>query len=138
MLIIGLVAGNSLEREQVAAELEGLRKSRLGVLAMRENASGVERVRLLSQMLCFSSRNENGLILSNVSTIEEADFIRNRGGFLCHVYGRPSGEIPIRRCDLMVTANPGGIRHYLDPSEALSEIETRVAKRKRGVKWDIQ
>lgn len=131
MLIIGLVGGTEARRDAVADAFVKVGKPRLGLFALRSNADGEGRAKLLDQVVLKFSGGKfkgNGLILSHVLTAEEADLIRKNGGYLLHVDGVPSSCIPIRRNDLMVTAKPGGDRHYLDPLEALSEITQRSSR----------
>jgi hypothetical protein len=131
MLIIGLVGGTEARRDAVASAFEKVGKARLGVFALRSPAEGKERARLLDDVILKfddGKSRDMGLILSHVKTPEEAELIRMKGGHLLHVDGVPSSCIPIHRSDLMVTAKPGGDRHYLDPLEALSEITSRYSR----------
>ncbi len=137
MLIIGLVGGTELNREVVADELAKIGKSRLGVFALRSPADGTERAALLKDIILNFDHgldDDTGLVLSHVTTPEEANLIRNKGGHLLHVQGSPSKTIAIHHSDLMVTAKRGGDRHYLDPLEALSEISTRYARQRAKAK----
>lgn len=131
MLIVGLVGGTEKRRDAVAAALSGSGRSRVAVYAMYSPESGKSRAGILEKVILdfdFGRDSGRGLVLSHVKTLEESELIRDRGGFLWHVEGVPSSEIPIQRGDVMVTDKSGGIRHYLDPFEALSETMVRSAK----------
>ncbi|MCF1457388.1 MAG: hypothetical protein LPH21_07425 [Shewanella sp.] len=127
MLIIGLVGSTEARREEMAAKLSKAGKAQLGVFSLKVPRDASARLALLSSAIKgFGGKGRDwGLVLSHVTTLKEAEFIRARGGFLLHLEGRVSGEISIQRGDLMVTSRLGGYRHYLDPVEALSELTSR-------------
>lgn len=128
MLIIGLVGGCEHRREEVAQAVVGVGRARLVAYAMRVPKSGRLRADLLRDVVLkfdHGKERDRGLVLTHVKTWEEADYIRALGGQLWHVEGVPSSEIAIQRDDLMVTPRAGGVRHYLDPVEALSETMIR-------------
>lgn len=130
MLIIGLVGGTEGRRANVAAQVLASGRARMGLYSMDGLSGQRQRVYLLEGVLLNFERGrerDKGLILSHVRTLDEAKIIRDRGGFLWHVEGLPSSEIPIMRHDLLVTDRPGGVRHYLDPVEALSEAMLRYS-----------
>ena len=130
MLIIGLAGGSEARRDEIAAVFNKVGKARLGVFALRSPADGEERAKLLDNVILRfddGKSRDMALVLSHVKTLEEAELIRRKGGYLLHVDGQVSSCIPILRTDLMVTAKAGGERHYLDPLEALSEITLRYS-----------
>lgn len=128
MLIIGLVGGCERGRSDVAAAVVGAGGARLAEYSMRSPKNGRSRVKLLRDVVLnfgVSKSPDIGLVLTHVKTWEEAEYIRSLGGYLWHIEGMPSSDIAIQRCDLMVTPQSGGVRHYLDPVDALSETMMR-------------
>ena len=126
MVIIGLSGSTDASRDAVAKKVDDAKLARLVAYSLcdpRHGASlGERRAKRVNAILgdCMPS-GIDGIVLSHIRTREEADEVRRRGGFMWHVEGYPSCDVPIQREDLLVTDKDGGHRHFLDPVEALSE-----------------
>jgi hypothetical protein len=129
LLLIALSGGHPKERTEIADRLVSSGKARLAAYSMEtpsEKNAG-RRVELLRAFLdgpadaaCDPSPVD-GLVIANCLSELEAAEIRRRGGFIWHLYSRPSGSVSIRRGDLIVTDGTAGFAHVCEPLEALSE-----------------
>lgn len=134
MVIIGLSGSTDRRRDAVAKAVSESRLARLVTYALFDPVHGArlgERrsARVRDVLKDVGAARIEGVVFSQVRTREEADALRERGGFMWHVEGYPSCDVPIRRGDLLVTDQDGGHRHFLDPVEALSETLLQHAAR---------
>lgn len=131
MLVIGLVGGNQADRLRIACDLVEISKRDLSLNDLGSASAAMRRVKLLDTFLEGVDRVgpiDKGLVFPSINSYDEALRIRSKGGFLWHVQGMPSNDIPIERFDVMVTAKDGGDRHYLDVVEALGETILRARR----------
>lgn len=125
MLVIGLAGSSAESREAVAKRLHEDSGRQFVVWALLGVRAGHGRANTLARALEGAKPGRaavEGLVLTHVLTEEEAAVIRAHGGFVWHVCGVPSSHVVIRPGDLLVTETEGGVRHFLDPIEALSEV----------------
>ena len=129
MIFIGLTGGKPESRKEIAERLERFGGSRLQAWAGSDSKDNLRRVRDLTVVLNDADRNKSlgGLVVYNVSSKEEADDIRRRGGVIWHVMGLPSESVPMERDDPKVTHMQGGCRHFSDALDALSEHLFKLA-----------
>jgi hypothetical protein len=129
LLLIALSGGHPKERSEIAERLVLCGKARLAAFAMTtpsEKNVG-RRLEVLRAFLDGPADDQSkpapvdGLVIANCLSELEADEIRKRGGFVWHLYSRPSGSVSIRLGDLIVTDGNAGFSHVREPLEALSE-----------------
>lgn len=133
MVIIGITGSTAERRQAVAERAASAEQARLLVNAMlTPNPAGVSaprsRAKRVTAMVEDSRGHVDGVIFSQLLTLNEAERLRDLGGVVWHVEGTPSGEIPIELRDFLVTDVAGGERHFLDPVEALSETLLHYAR----------
>ena len=128
MLLIALSGGHPKEREEIADRLVSSGKARLAAFAQSTPSADLarRRVDILRAFLDGPSDAPapapvDGLVIAHCLSELEADEIRRRGGFIWHLYSRPSGTVHIRRGDLIVTDGHAGFSHVREPLEGLSE-----------------
>jgi hypothetical protein len=127
MLLIGLAGGSAQARDEVAGAMQEAGLCRVQAAANYETGRGVwghdKRLDWVRALVAVTPKaSVECLVFSQVLCEAEAGEIRRLGGYVCHVQGVPSGEVPIRLGDVMITRTEGGDRHYLDPVEALSQL----------------
>lgn len=129
MLLIGISGANSLAREVVAKAMKNAGVCGVSVYSdaprKRDESprSAARRLKNMNEMISATPANgAECLIISHVIYKRQASRIRELGGFVVHVEGVPSDEVPIERGDLLVTASLGGHRHFIDGEAALSEL----------------
>ncbi|MFG0501069.1 hypothetical protein ACF8GD_00180 [Pseudomonas putida] len=129
MILIGLAGGKADAREEIAKRLERFGGQRLQILPGVDSRHPGARVRYLVEALkgAESNRALGGLVAHNVTTQEEAEEIRRRGGVIWHVMGPPSESVVMERDDPKVTAMQGGCRHFLDAMDAFAEHLLSIA-----------
>lgn len=129
MLLIALSGGLPNERAEIAGRLVGSGKGRLAAFA-QPAPSAKFAMRRLAYLRAFldgpdAASDEpsavEGVVVMHCLTEEEAQEIRQRGGFVWHLYSRPSAVVRICRGDLMVADGQAGFGHVREPMEALSE-----------------
>lgn len=129
MILIGLFGGSPESREEITLNL--IRAAGSELAAFNNPPTVYEgrtpRVDALNIVLRGAGPKVKGagLVVTHVASRAEADAIRERGGHLWHVMGKPCDFVPIRAEDLPVTAMAGGCRHFLDALEAYSETLLR-------------
>ena len=131
MLVVGLVGGAMADRLKLSCDLVEISKQNLSLQDLGSFGAASRRVKVLDAVLSgveYSGPIDRGLVFPTVKSYEEAVRIRSKGGFLWHVQGTPSSDIPIERFDVMVTTKDGGDRHYLDVHEALCETILRARR----------
>lgn len=142
LLLIALSGGHPKERSEIADRLVTSGKARLAAYSMAtpsEKNAG-RRVEVLRAFLdgpADAVRDPapvDGLVIANCLSELEAAEIRRRGGFIWHLYSRPSGAVSIRRGDLIVTDGHAGFAHVCEPLEALSESCMAYLARNGGVR----
>ncbi|WP_110636283.1 hypothetical protein [Salinicola salarius] len=146
MIFIGLAGSTMARRDNMGLAIveAGMRMAggprrlvRHGICSpeptdVRDEITRARRTRELAQDM--RGTKFSGAVFTHVLTEEEARAIRDMGGEIWHVEGMPSDRVVIRRLDQMVTDTEGGSRHYLDATEALSEMVLQAAaKRPTGV-----
>ena len=129
MIIIGLAGGKPCDRNEIAQRLVRFGGARLQDWQGSESTYPGARVRDLTTCLAQAKGNRalGGLILTNVTTEQEAEEIRRHGGVMWHVMGAPSMAVPIRKGDPLVTHMHGGCRHFRDALEQFSEHLLSIA-----------
>lgn len=129
LLLIALSGGHPKERSEIADRLVNSGKARLAAFSMvtpSEKNAG-RRLEVLRTFLdgpadgSLEPAPVDGLVIANCLSELEADEVRRRGGFVWHLYSRPSGSVSIRLGDLIVTDGHAGFAHVCEPLEALSE-----------------
>lgn len=124
MLIIGLVGGCESTQASVMFQLASLFGSFGASFRLPEKAeSDIERLKLLRTL--FDPRKMAGkqrLVLGNVKTVEEVAWIREQGGYICHLKGRPSSVIRMLEGDYFATPEHISSAPYLDVQECFSQI----------------
>lgn len=129
MLLIALVGGHPRERLDIADRLVTSGKARLAAFAQATPSADCarRRVDILRAFLdgpADARRGPapvDGVVIAHCLSELETDEIRRRGGFVWHLYSRPSGTVSIHRGDLMVTDGHAGFSHVREPLEGLSE-----------------
>ncbi|WP_417788202.1 hypothetical protein [Stutzerimonas xanthomarina] len=129
MLLIGIAAANPLAREQVAKAMEAAGVCSVSCYSdtpAKANNSPREMLRRLDRLnemiKATPAKGAECLVAVHLVHEVEASRIRSLGGYVVHVEGVPSDEVPIVRGDLLVTATDGGHRHFIDGQSALSEL----------------
>lgn len=132
MLLIGIAGGNSLAREVVAKAMKDAGVCGVSIYSdepcKRYESSKTAARRLVHMNEMISATPAKGaecLVVSQVLYKPQAERIRELGGYVVHVEGVPSDEVPIVMGDLLVTATAGGNRHFVDGEAALSEFWAR-------------
>lgn len=129
MLLIGIAGANALAREQVAKAMKVAGVCRVSLYqdppaqrfaAHTEVARRMDR--LESMIAATPANGAECLVVVHVAHEQEAGRLRRLGGAVVHVEGAPSEEVRIVRGDLLVTATPGGHRHFIDGEAALSQL----------------
>lgn len=129
MLLIALSGGTPKERVEIADRLIQSRKLRLAAYAQATPSADYarRRVEILRTFLGGPAEAKrkaepvDGMVITHCLSDLEASEVRQRGGFVWHLYSRPSGTVNIRRGDLMVTDGRAGFSHVREPLEGLSE-----------------
>ena len=131
MILIGLAGGKADARAEIAKRLEQFGGRHLLPLPGLDPKTRhpATRVRYLIEALIGAEKNRalGGLLAHDVTTQEEAEEIRRRGGVIWHVMGPPSESVVMERDDPKVTAMQGGCRHFLDALDALAEHLLSIA-----------
>lgn len=124
MLIIGLVGGGDDTQASVMFQLASLFGSFGVSFRLPERSeSELDRMELLTTL--FDPRKMAGkqrLVLSNIKTVEEVAWIRQQGGYICHLKGRPSSVIRMLDGDYFATPEHVSSGAYLDVQECFSQI----------------
>lgn len=129
MLLIALSGGYPKERLEIAGRLVSSGKGPLAAYAQATPSADypARRVEILRAFLDGPSDAPaersavEGMVVAHCLTELEAAEVRQRGGFVWHLYSRPSSVVSIRQGDLMVTDGQKGFAHVYEPMEALSE-----------------
>lgn len=124
MLVIGLVGGMEKTRQAVAAQTADVSKDNVATYPQSADVKRSFRVDELRQFIGVTHNKGKALILPHILTLAEADYIREIGGYIWHLWGSKSCVIPIVWGDLMVTPKVGGDREYLqylDANEAFHQ-----------------
>lgn len=135
MLLVGIAGANPLARERVALDMQAAGVCCVSlyedVPAQRFGAHTevARRMQRLDGMISSTpAKGAQCLVAVHVVHRQEADRLRKLGGYVVHVEGVPSDEVPIVRGDLLVTATQGGHRHFIDGESALSELWVKSAQ----------
>lgn len=129
MLLIALSGGHPKERLEIADRLVSSGKGPLAAYAQATPSADypARRVEILRAFLDGPAEPVGkpspveGVVVAHCLSEPEAAEIRRRGGFVWHLYSRPSSVVNIRLGDLMVTDGHAGFSHVREPMEALSE-----------------
>ena len=142
MLLIALSGGTPKERLEIADRLVQSGKARLAAFAQATPSADYARRRLAILRAFLDGPSDakrgpapvDGLVIAHCLSELEADEIRQRGGFVWHLYSRPSGTVSIRRGDLMITDGYAGFAHVREPLEGLSEVSLAYLARSGSVR----
>lgn len=129
MLLIGVAGANALARERVAQAMKKAGVCGVSVYIDAPKQQGVSprnaqrRLKHMNEMIVATpAKGAECLVVAHVVHEAQALRIRELGGYVVHVEGVPSDEVPIAMGDLLVTATAGGHRHFIDGEAALSEL----------------
>ena len=129
MLLIGVAGANALARERVAKAMKAAGVCGVSVYIDAPKQQGVSprnaqrRLKHMNEMIAATpAKGAECLVVAHVVHEAQALRIRELGGYVVHVEGVPSDEVPIKRGDLLVTATVGGNRHFIDGEAALSQL----------------
>lgn len=132
MLLIGIAGANPLARERVAKAMKNAGVCGVSVYSDANTVKGdsprtaQRRCEQMNEMIKVTpAKGAECLVIAHVVYGAQERRLRDLGGYLVHVEGVPSDEVPINRGDLLVTATAGGHRHFIDGVAALSELWVR-------------
>ena len=104
MLIMALVGGSEKARANVVQQLAMLINAQGVIFTMPPALSKPDRLALLQTKFNPARAISRLLLLNNLNSIEEFDWVRRFGGYVVHVDGLPSDVVPMQQHDFYVTA----------------------------------
>lgn len=103
MLIFALVGGSRISRERVTTQFARLMGATGIVYTMPDTLSDVQRMRVLTEQFDPKGGKKMRLLLNNLRSKAEFDWVRQVGGYVLHVDGVPSDTIAMQQNDFYVT-----------------------------------
>ncbi len=132
MLIIGLIGGSVENRGQIADRICSISSS-ITYFDMHYPRDSEGRVKQLRDVVVKRGVGlGKTLVLPTITSIAEAEALRELGALFAVVKGQISQVVPIKIGDLYVVNSNCHSRHFLTPEEMYSEAKQIHYKKLRG------
>lgn len=123
--MFALVGSSEKEREKVVQQFSR-RISAAGVIfSMPPGYDKQQRLPLLQRMFKPSAAVMRLLLLNNLQSIDEFNWVRSVGGYVVHVDGRPSDVVPMQQHDFFVSSDKNGRGRFDCVEDCFAAIKLR-------------
>ena len=129
MLVIALVGGAKSTRDDVVKQFIDFMNGSGAVYSIPDTIPDDKRLPLLRNQFNPRSNPNMVLLLNNLATLDEFNWVRQIGGYIAHVDGLPSNIVPMQKHDFYVTPRKTERRMFETMGQFCASIKAAMAER---------